>query len=123
MKIVMTLLVVAQVSASSLSRLPADVSGTWDLEMTWASDAKSTGVCTFTQEGESLTGTCGGTDRFPITGHVQNNRLSWECDVKQEGNQGRMRFEGELDQQGTTINGSCSIIGRPDGTFTLKKKS
>jgi hypothetical protein len=98
------------------------VSGTWDLEMNWSSDARSTGTCEFRQDGDKLTGTCGGDDRFPISGQVQNNELRWAFEVKQEGSQGRMEFAGELDAQGTTIKGSCSIVGGQGGTFTMKKK-
>ena len=121
MKTLTTLLIAAVVYSGMLTSR-ADVSGTWDLEMKWAGDAKSTGDCTFTQEGEKLTGTCGGTDKFPITGSVQNRHLTWGVDVKQDGNQGRMEFAGELDQQGTTISGSCNIVGGQDGTFTMKKR-
>ena len=71
-----------------------------------------------------LTGTCGGdTDRFRVThGEVFANQVSWQLDVTQGGAAGLMRFAGELDGEGTTINGSLSIDGGADGTFTMKKK-
>ena len=34
-----------------------------------------------------------------------------------------MEFNGEVDEQGTTIKGSCSVVGAQDGTFTMKKRS
>ena len=101
----------------------ADVSGTWNLEMIWSGDAKSTGVCTFEQDGGRLSGTCGGTDKFPITGEIRNNNLSWQFDVEQDGNKGRMEFAGELDEQGTMIEGSCTVVGGQDGTFTMTRQS
>jgi hypothetical protein len=122
MKTVVTLAMVALLSAPALTSSALDVSGTWDLEMRWAGDTKSTGVCTFNQEGEKLAGSCGGADQFPLTGRLQNNRLSWQFDVKQDGGGGRMEFAGELDQQGTTITGSCRIVGGQDGTFTMKRQ-
>ena len=121
MKLVATLCLTGLLSTPAWTISAPDVSGTWDVEMIWSADSKSTGVCTFKQEGDTLTGTCGGTDKFPITGRVQNSRLSWQFEVKQDGVAGRMEFAGELDAQGTTINGSCSVVPGQDGTFTMKK--
>jgi hypothetical protein len=121
-KAVTTLLIVALCSASASARAPADVSGTWDLEMKLAGDVVSTGVCTFKQDDTKLTGTCGSTEKFPISGQVQDHRVSWAFDEKQNGTQRRMEFAGELDQQGTGITGSCSIVGEQQGTFMMKKK-
>ena len=71
-----------------------------------------------------LTGSCGGeTDLFRIThGEVIGNQVSWQLEVTQGGAAGLMRFAGELDREQTTINGSLSIDGGADGTFTMKKK-
>jgi hypothetical protein len=123
MKALLTALTVALFSGVGLVGSAADLSGTWDLEMKWASDSKSTGVCTFKQEGDKLSGTCGGPDKFPIIGRVQNSKLYWQLDVEQSGTKGRMEFDGEVDEQGATIQGSCSVVGGQDGTFTLKKRS
>ena len=123
MKTLLTLFAVALLSLTTLTLSASDVSGTWDLEMTWGEEVTSTGVCALNQEGETLTGTCGGAEKFPITGKVQNNRLSWRVDVQQDGEQGRMEFAGQVDERGTTISGSCSIVGGRDGTFTMKKHS
>ena len=88
--------------------------------MTWP-EAKSTGPCVFQQEGESITGSCGGADRFPVKGRVEGtSRLSWELEVKQNGETGRMEFSGELNQEGT-ISGTCSVVGANSGTFSMKK--
>ena len=123
MKTVVTALTVALISGVGLAGSEADFSGTWDLEMKWSSDSKSNGVCTFKQEGDELSGTCGSPDKFPIIGRVQNNKLNWQLDVEQGGTKGRMEFDGEVDQQGATINGSCGVVGGQDGTFTMKKRS
>lgn len=37
--------------------------------------SKSTGVSTFKLEGDKLSGTCGGPDKFPISGRIQNNKV------------------------------------------------
>jgi hypothetical protein len=119
MKLVLVLATFAVLSVAESAQL-ADVSGTWELEMTWP-EAKSTGTCIFQQDGESLTGSCGETDRFPVKGRVEGTQLSWELEVKQNGATGRMQFSGELNQEGTTISGSCSVVGANSGTFTMKK--
>ena len=123
MNTLVTALTVALLSVG-LATSAADFSGTWDLAMEWSGDFRSTGVCTFKQEGDTLSGTCGSPDKFPISGRVQNNKLNWQVDVEQDGAKGRMEFKGEVDEQGTTINGSCSVVGAAqDGTFTMKKRS
>lgn len=94
MKLVL-LLATLGVFPSAESAQLANVYGTWELEMTWP-EAKVTGTCIFQQKGESLTGSCGGTDRFPVTGRVEGTRLSWHVDVTQNGASGRMEFSGEL---------------------------
>ena len=119
MKLVLVLAILVMFAAAKPAQL-ANVSGTWELEMTWP-QAKSTGTCIFQQDGESLTGTCGGADRFPVKGRVEGTHLSWQVDVKQNGATGRMEFSGELNQEGTTISGSCSVVGANIGTFTMKK--
>ena len=123
MKTLVTALTVALLAGVGLAASAADFSGTWDLEMKWSSDSTSTGVCTFKQEGDNLSGTCGGPDKFPIIGRVQNKKLNWQLYVEQGGTKSRMEFDGEVDEQGATIQGSCNVVGGQDGTFTMKKRS
>ena len=117
MKCVVVLMMMLAVSALAQS---SNVSGNWDLEMSWP-ETKSTGTCTFQQEGESLKGTCGGAERFAVTGRVDGNRLTWQTEVAQGGAAGLMEFSGELDGQGATIRGTCSVVGQNSGTFTMKR--
>jgi len=106
--------------AARLVLAQTTVAGGWYLEMLWPG-GKSTGSCTFTIEGDRLGGTCGGDERFPITGRVIGRKVTWQMDVKQGGAQGRMEFDGEVDEPGTTIKGSCNI-GDQFGSFTMKKE-
>lgn len=124
MRIVRTLVIVALLTGATLASTTStpDVSGTWDLEMAWGEGAKSTGVCTFEQDGETLTGICGGDQKFSVKGNVENSRVSWEVAVEHEDGQARMQFSGQLDGSGRIIKGSCSIVGGQDGTFTLTRK-
>jgi hypothetical protein len=119
MKRILVLTLVGMLSTVASAQL-ANVSGAWELEMMWP-EANSTGSCTFQQEGASLTGTCGGADRFPLKGRVDGNRVSWQVAVEQGGATGRMEFSGELDREGSIIRGSCSVVGANSGTFTMKR--
>jgi hypothetical protein len=116
---ILVVTLVATFSVVASAQLP-NVSGTWELEMMWP-EANSTGSCTFQQDGASLTGTCGGADRFPLKGGVDGNRVSWEVAVEQGGATGRMEFSGELNREGTAVRGSCSVVGANSGTFTMKR--
>ena len=110
----------AALLTASTAFVQATVAGTWALQMNWPGGA-STGSCVFEQDGDTLRGSCGGgDDRFPITGRVAGRKLSWRVDVKQGGAQGRMAFDGEFDEQGTTITGSCNV-GDQFGSFTMRR--
>jgi hypothetical protein len=121
MKGILALVVSAATLSVASSAQVQNVSGTWELEMFWP-EGKSTGTCTFEQEDNRITGTCGGADKFPVMGRVEDNRLSWQFDVQQDGSTGRMTFSGELIDNGMTIRGACSIVGLNDGTFTMKRR-
>jgi hypothetical protein len=119
----MTKLIALVVWSVLWAALPAaDVSGVWNLEMSWESGSNSTGVCTFKQDGAKLTGICGGTEKFPIAGEVKDRTVIWQFDVAQDGSKGRMTFTGVLDEAGTIITGACTIVGAQRGTFTMKKQ-
>jgi hypothetical protein len=117
-------LTVSMIGSAYTALTASDVSGTWNLEMRFPPSITSTGTCMLRQERDVLTGTCGGeTDRFRITqGEVNGKQVTWQLEVTQGGAAGLMRFAGELDREATTINGSLSIDGGADGTFTMQKK-
>jgi hypothetical protein len=120
--LVFLLMLTSPTGTGTASRAP-DVSGEWQLEMSWSQGVTSTGRCSFTQEGRKLGGWCGGSDRYAIAGEVVDHKLSWQFEVESDGNGGRMEFVGEVNEEGTTIEGSCSIVGGQDGTFTMKKQA
>ena len=107
-------------SAALTALAQASVAAAWNLEMLWPG-GKSTGSCTFAVEADRLSGSCGGDDRFPIAGSVAGRKLSWRMDVTQGGAQGRLEFDGEVDEAGTTIKGSCNV-GDQFGSFTMTKR-
>jgi hypothetical protein len=104
-----------------LASSASDVSGVWNLEMRWASnDTVSTGVCTLKQTDRKLTGKCA--EKSSVSGEVRDRQLTWNVDVDEAGQKGRMTFEGTLDESGTTIRGKCAVVDGPTGTFTMKKQ-
>jgi hypothetical protein len=106
---------------ASFTSFSADVSGVWKLEMRWAEhDKVSTGVCTLKQDNAKLTGKC--QENSTITGEVRDRQLTWNVDVNEKDQKGRMTFEGALDDAGTTISGKCAVPDGPTGTFTMKKQ-
>jgi hypothetical protein len=114
---------IALAVASAAVLAQANVSGTWDLEMRWPDGAASTGTCVFEQKGDALFGTCGGDDRFPITGRVAGDEVTWSADVKQGGAEASMEFTGKVDGAATAIAGTCRIVGVQGGTFTMKRRA
>ena len=106
---------------ASFTSFRADVSGVWSLEMRWSgNDNVSTGVCTLKQGDGKLTGKC--QENSTISGEVRDRQLTWNVDVNENDQKGRMTFEGTLDDAGTTITGKCAIPDGPTGTFIMKKK-
>jgi|SRR5688572_29279880 hypothetical protein len=104
-----------------LSASAADVSGAWTLEMRWGPDGTvSTGVCTLKQDDGKLTGKCA--QKSSVSGEVRDRQLTWTVDVEDQGQKGRMTFDGTLDEGGTTIRGKCAVQDGPSGTFTMKKR-
>ena len=102
--------------AITASAQTAAMSGNWKLHMEWP-EGSSDGTCTFQQEGASLSGTCGEKDRFPISGQIEGDQLTWTVGI--EGF--RMEFTGQLDASRTTVSGHCVIVGENMGRFTLQR--
>jgi hypothetical protein len=99
----------------------ADVSGVWNLEMEWSSSgSRSTGVCQLKQHDNKLSGTCA--EKSSVTGEVRDRKVTWRVQVEEDGQKGQMTFEGTLDESGTTIRGTCAVVGGPSGKFTMTKQ-
>jgi hypothetical protein len=114
--------VVATATAALLSQ--ANVSGTWDLEMRWPDGSTSGGLCVFDQKGDAVSGTCGGEkERFPVTGRAAGGDVSWEVEIKQGGADAVMEYSGKIGSGGTTIAGTCRIVGVQGGTFTMRRRT
>ena len=98
----------------------ADVSGVWNLEMEWSGGSRSTGVCKLKQDDDKLSGTCAG--KSSVTGEARDGKLTWRVQVEEDGQKGQMTFEGTLDEPGTSIRGTCAVVGGPSGKFTMTRR-
>jgi hypothetical protein len=99
----------------------ADVSGVWNLDMEWpSSGSRSTGVCQLKQDDNKLSGTCA--EKSSVTGEVRDRKLTWRVQVAEDGQKGQMTFEGILDESGSTIQGTCAVVGGPSGKFTMTRQ-
>lgn len=105
-----------------LSVLPPDLSGVWNLEMSWSdSNSKSTGVCTLKQVETELSGSCQSATSV-VSGKVNDRKVTIRIDVEQDGHKGAMTFEGTVAESGRLIDGVAKIVGGQDGTFTMRKQ-
>jgi hypothetical protein len=104
--------------------LAPDVTGVWtfDLDPDFAGNLwnPDTLVCTFRQEGQTVTGTCG--DNAPvIEGRMEGPTTTWKIDVQdREGTKERVTFVGDLDEPTARMNGIWQLPNRT-GKFEARK--
>ena len=99
---------------------PADLTGTWGLEVTTAAGT-GTPTVVLKQEGEKLSGQYSGQlGESAVTGTVKGNEFTFSFSVTIEGNNGTVIYTGTHDNG--TMKGTVSLAGMGDGTFTGKKK-
>jgi hypothetical protein len=95
----------------------ADLSGTWDVDVSFDDPAVEGGDidCVIKQDGEQLKGTCSdGT--APLTGEVSGQSVRWR--IGGAGN----TFNGTLDETGTRIKGRFTAAGKDGSLTALKSK-
>ena len=95
--------------------IAADLSGTWDVDVTFDDPAVEGGDidCVIKQDGEHLKGTCSG-GTASLIGEVHKQSVRWRI-----GGAGHT-FNGTLDETGTRIKGRFTAAGK-DGSFTALK--
>jgi hypothetical protein len=77
--------------------------------------------CTFTQDGERLTGRCG--ESAAITGQVKGRAVTFQARTGLK-NEHTATFDGTLDRSAQTIAGSWTFVdqdGKHDGKFTATR--
>lgn len=93
----------------------ADLSGTWDVDVSFDDSAVEGGDidCVIKQDREQLKGACSG-GTAPLVGEVAGQTVKWR--IGGNGN----TFDGTLDETGTRIKGRF-IAGGKGGSFTAVK--
>jgi hypothetical protein len=98
-----------------------DLSGTWDVDVTFDDRAVEGGEidCAITQEGAQLKGTCsGGTAQ--LTGEVSGRDIRWQIGGAKKSSPPGHTFAGTVDDAGRRIKGRFTAGGK-DGSFTAFK--
>jgi hypothetical protein len=95
----------------------ASVAGQWNLTVQWP-DASGTQTVTFSQDGETLTGTYGEASGGggPATGTIKGNKIQFLIPSQPNGVSRPIEFVGTV--EGTTMRGKVTIRGMEEGTFT-----
>lgn len=82
-------------------------------------------VCTFTQDGKKLTGSCksaGESKTNEISGDVDDKKVTWQFDTEYNGSQLTITFKGTLDTD-SQLKGDIDVqpLGA-SGTFTARRE-
>jgi hypothetical protein len=95
----------------------ASVAGQWNLTVQ-SPNASSTPTVTFSQDGETLTGTYGGASGGggPAMGTIKGNNIRFLVPSQPNGVSRPIEFVGTV--EGTTMKGKVTIRGMEEGTFT-----
>jgi opacity protein-like surface antigen len=107
------LLCAALIAFASLSAHAADapsVTGKWTVHTSVAGNESET-VCSFTQTGADLTGTCkkqDGTDA-KVTGKVDGAKVNWQFDSDYNGTTITLKYEATIDPATGKISGSVTV--------------
>jgi hypothetical protein len=100
------------VGALLLAAIPAiaadPISGKWNVHQSIVGN-ESDMSCTFTQNGEDLTGTCrGAAGDVKIAGKVSEKKVSWTFNSEYNGSPLTMKYNGTLSSD-TKITGTVSV--------------
>jgi hypothetical protein len=100
---------------------PADVAGTWALEID-TPNGKGTPSVTFKQDGETLTGTYSSPviGEHQLTGTIKGNAITFGFEAAFEGNKLAVKYSGTVEKD--TMKGKVDFGGAFEGAFTGKKK-
>jgi hypothetical protein len=99
----------------------ADLTGTWQ----FVGDVSGNPVeieCALKQDGSKLSGTCKtpAASNIPITGAVNDTKVSLSYSVDYQGTTYTLQYTGKVDEAGTGLTGGIEVAGA-GGTFSAKK--
>ena len=113
------LLVAATVLIAAVAAHAANLTGTWNAKVVLG-DQGGTPTFVLKQDGEKLTGTYSGAlGDAPVTGTIKGNAVVFDF----EASGAKIHYEGKLNAEGTTIEGSVDYGGQASGTFTATKQA
>jgi hypothetical protein len=113
-------LLVAVPSLRAQDTKPANVAGTWLMQVETAAGSGSP-TFTFKQDGEKLEGDYEGTfGKAKVTGTIKGNDITFGFDADAQGTQLKIEYKGTVDKD--TMKGTVKLGDLGDGTFTGKKK-
>ena len=105
----------------------ADLTGSWSLEFqTDNSTNLYAGECSFRQEGDRLSGSCGAgqTTPVPVTGSVKGSNATFQFRTGIDAGF-TATFSGQLDEQEASMKGSWRFVdqegNKGEGKFTATK--
>jgi hypothetical protein len=101
--------VAAMLVALTLVLVAADVSGTWEIDANFDDASVSGGGfdCSFTQDGERLTGDCMGN---ALTGEVRGQQVSWRMPAGKTPD--TVSVTATVNEDGRTMKGRFSVGGK-----------
>lgn len=109
--------ILATVVVLSLAAYAVDVTGTWNAKVDLGGQGGSPAFV-LKQDGEKLTGTyTGALGDAPITGTVKDNKISFEFETSGA----KIQYQGTLNSDGTSMEGTCDYGGQASGTFKAQK--
>jgi hypothetical protein len=108
---------VSLAAAASFAALAADISGTWQANVTMSTGQSGSPTFVFKQSGSTLSGTYSGAfGNAPVTGSVSGNSIRFSFGSGAQG----ARYVGTI--AGNTMRGTVDYGGQASGTFTATKQ-
>jgi hypothetical protein len=113
-------LLAASLAAGAGRQAPADVAGTWTLQVE-TSQGGGTPTFVFKQEGEKIEGNYKGLfGEAPVTGTVKGQAITFSITVSVEGMQTTITYEGTVDKD--SMKGTVQLGELAEGTFTGQRQ-
>lgn len=97
----------------------AKLQGDWRVQ-TSAAGRESTTTCSFTQQGEALSGTCLGSDKkpTPIQGKVEGKAVTWTYKTDSEAGPVTVVFKGSFSSADKLAGSILAVEFNVEGEFT-----
>lgn len=125
LKTTVLFLALSALSAFAQGGSSNSVSGTWKVSGDVSGHAIDQ-VCTFTQDGKKLTGSCKSADEekpVATAGEVNEQKVVWQYDTEYQGEKLTVVFTGTLDAAGAQLKGEIDVQPMAvSGTFTAQKQ-